>query len=449
MRRIPHLNPRFTRPWWRISLLAKSSVILIVTIGTGRALGAEARRGELQGAPWVRHVIDAEGRGADGTKLADINGDGWLDIASGWEEDGTTRVYLNPGPRGARDAWRKVIVGATPSAEDAVFVDLDGDGNVDVVSSTEGDSRRVFVQWAPARDRLLDPSAWRQDVFPAVAGMTRWMFAEPIQFDGRNGIDLVVGGRRWRESPRSLLGWLEAPPRPRDVAAWKFHPLSDAGWIMTIDITDMDGDGDADILFSDRLEKTRGIYWLENPGADATASGAAWVKHTVGATNVHEVLLLGLGDLDGDGLRDIAAPVALGKTEEQQPDKQSRIAWYRRLDASGARWSEHMVPVPANTGNVKSVAIGDVDLDGRADLVVSCENARGERVGVYWLRADGPAPTAHWKAFDISGAPGIKFDIVRLLDLDGDGDLDVLSNEEQEAGRGLGVMWYENPGRVK
>ena len=48
-------------------------------------------------------------------------------------------------------------------------------------------------------------------------------------------------------------------------------------------------------------------------------------------------------------------------------------------------------------------------------------------------------------AFDISGAPGIKFDLVRLLDLDGDGDLDVLTNEEQEARTGLGVMWYENP----
>jgi hypothetical protein len=41
----------------------------------------------------------------------------------------------------------------------------------------------------------------------------------------------------------------------------------------------------------------------------------------------------------------------------------------------------------------------------------------------------------------------VKFDLVRLLDLDGDGDLDVLANDEQEAGRGLGVLWYENPHR--
>jgi hypothetical protein len=40
---------------------------------------------------------------------------------------------------------------------------------------------------------------------------------------------------------------------------------------------------------------------------------------------------------------------------------------------------------------------------------------------------------------------GIKYDLVHLLDLDGDGDLDVLTNEEKQDEHGLGVFWYENP----
>ena len=48
--------------------------------------------------PWPRHVIDDSLVGADGVRLADVNGDGLLDVASGWEESGLTRVYLNPGP---------------------------------------------------------------------------------------------------------------------------------------------------------------------------------------------------------------------------------------------------------------------------------------------------------------------------------------------------------------
>jgi len=44
--------------------------------------------------PWELHTIDDEGLGADGTRLADANGDGWPEIAAGWEESGDVR-----GPR--------------------------------------------------------------------------------------------------------------------------------------------------------------------------------------------------------------------------------------------------------------------------------------------------------------------------------------------------------------
>ena len=404
-----------------------------------------APNGTLQGKPWPRHPIDDEGRGADGTKLGDLNRDGRPDIVSGWEEDGTSRVYLHPGDAAVRQRWPRVIVGRTPAAEDAVFADLDGDGRLDVVSATEGDSRRILVHWAPAPERLLAAEAWRQESFPMLAGMTGWMFAEPLQVDGRHGTDLVVGGKRMGNQPASILGWLEAPARGRDVAAWVWHPLREMGWTMTIHLEDMDGDGDTDILFSDRRDRARGVHWLENPGAAKARDRAAWTQHPVGATaaSAEQVMLIDVGDIDGDGLRDIVAPVETGRTDPREPNRHSELRWFRRLDASGRRWAEHRIAVPENTGNVKHAAIGDLDGDGRSDLVVSCENATGDRVGVYWLRGDD-VRAERWAAFDISGAPGIKFDLVRLVDLDGDGDLDVLTNEEQENRNGLGVFWYEN-----
>ena len=48
-------------------------------------------------AQWKRHVIDDASKGADGVRLADVNGDGHLDIATGWEQGGVVRVCLNPG----------------------------------------------------------------------------------------------------------------------------------------------------------------------------------------------------------------------------------------------------------------------------------------------------------------------------------------------------------------
>lgn len=46
---------------------------------------------------------------------------------------------------------------------------------------------------------------------------------------------------------------------------------------------------------------------------------------------------------------------------------------------------------------------------------------------------------------ELSGPVGIKYDRLELVDMDFDGDLDALTCEESEGGRGLGVIWYANP----
>src|SRR5262245_39481562 len=99
--------------------------------------------------PWPRHTIDGASRGADGVRLADINGDGRLDITTGWEEGGVIRVYTHPGREKVREVWPAVTVGRVRTPEDAVFTDLDADGAIDVVSSCEGKERTIFFHWAP------------------------------------------------------------------------------------------------------------------------------------------------------------------------------------------------------------------------------------------------------------------------------------------------------------
>lgn len=101
-------------------------------------------------------------------------------------------------------------------------------------------------------------------------------------------------------------------------------------------------------------------------------------------------------------------------------------------------WQQTEVPQPAGTGSGKGVAWGDLNADGKPDLACSCEHS-GNKVGVYGLiRSD-----TGWDFMDISGnQDGTKFDRIELLDLDQDGDLDLLTCEERE---NLGVVWYENP----
>lgn len=378
-----------------------------------------ARGAAVAGTTWTRHTIDDTSEGADGTRLADFDGDGRLDIATPWEQGGVVRVYANPGPQGARAAWPQVTVGRVKSPEDAVLHDLDGDGAPDVVSSAEGDERALFIHWAPTDGaQRRDETKWTTTAIPESAGR-QWLYAAPAQMDGRHGPDLVAAGK----NDEAWIGWFEAPADPRDGAGWRWYPLRKAGWVMSIVNIDMDGDGDLDILYSDRKGESRGVWWLEHPGAEGVTG--EWKHHAIGGLN-REAMFLDTGDIDGDGQFDIAAAVRDGG-----------ILRFTR-GATDLPWTEREIPLPADAGVAKSVTIADVNGDGRSDLVVSAVESKGKH-GVFWL--DG-GEGANWTAHAVSGSPGTKFDRVEALDLDGDGDLDLISSEETEQ---LGVFWYENP----
>ena len=74
---------------------------------------------------WKMHTIDDTSFGADGTKIYDVNRDGYLDIISGWEQGNVARLYLNP--QQVDQDWPFIEVPA-PQVEDALVVDLDEDG---------------------------------------------------------------------------------------------------------------------------------------------------------------------------------------------------------------------------------------------------------------------------------------------------------------------------------
>lgn len=387
------------------------------------------------GTVWKRHIIDNSFSGADGVRLADINGDVLPDIATGWEESGFTKVYLNPGPESVREPWPSVFTGVTPSVEDAFFVDLDADGFYDVVSCTEGANRKVYFSWGPANfDYVLDSARWNTEVLTASDGLMQWMYGVPVQLDGVNGVDIVAGSK----GRDAMIGWFKSPEKARDMAAWQWFPISPATWIMSIIIRDMDGDGDQDIVVSDRKPgATNGVRWLENPGLEDLENGALWKNHFIGGQGV-EVMFMDLGDLDGDGLEDA---IVCERTNQE-------IIFWRRLDASGKNWQEHYVKLPEVVGLAKSVYIDDVNGDGKKDVVVtSYPEENPECEGVVWFSFNESPMEESWHWYHLSGTEGKKFDRLEMRDLDGDGDLDVITCEENfgEDSWGLGLIWYENP----
>lgn len=383
-------------------------------------------------AAWPRHTIDDSLFGADGPRLADANGDGFPDIAVAWEQSGRSRVYLHPGVAGdPRQPWRYVEAGPAPDVEDAVFADLDADGKLDVLSCTDR-HQRVIAHFAP---READ-GAWETREFPvAVVPDHPWMFGVGVDLSGDGLPDPLIGGKSSR-SRVAKVGWLARPADDRrNLTGWTFHSIGEVGWTMTMQVHDFNADGRPDLLLSDRRPDAglQGLRWLENPGTQ----GGVWQNRFIGARN-REVMFADLADLTGD-----AVPEVVVVTHDR------RLFWYQRL--SHEVWRENEIAWPGESvGRIgKSVAVGDLNGDGRADLVVSTEGATG-RVGVFRLSYDKSPHEPEWRWDPVAGLGGEKFDRAVLVDLDRDHDLDVLITEEADnndpGARGLGIVWYENPG---
>ncbi len=404
----------------------------------------------IEAGAWPVYVVDGSSTGAGRFGLTDLDGDGLADIVAGWTGDGAVRLYLNPGGFRAMKPWPAFVLGRHPAPGDAAFANFGDDETTDVVVMSRKSNEPVRLYRAPARrENDVDPARWRTVPLAASVGRGEWTRAVPREVDFRRGIDLVAGGK-------GAIGWFEAPADAWDGNAWAWHPVRPSGWITSLIISDMDDDGDADILAADRAGEGAGAFWLENPGPGPKLAGT-WVEHPIGATG-REVVSLAEADIDGDGRRDVVAAVGRGT-----------LYLFRRLTGSGDAWESHRITLPESSGTVSALSAGDVDLDGRTDLVVLCEPTGdrpaplaakelddateppassviwpedpGATGGLFWISYVGSMNGA-WEGHPIGEASDASGGSIALVDLDDDRDLDVLTSS---GGPGSGITWYDNP----
>ncbi|MAT15022.1 MAG: hypothetical protein CMJ46_07105 [Planctomyces sp.] len=414
-------------------LLLHSAVIFACSNGFGQ---------EWVGEPWRRHTIDNSSRGADGVRLLDVNLDGLADIATGWEEGGEIHVCLNPGKENVKSPWPTIVVGTAAAPEDAVFCDLNSDRRIDVVSCCEGDNRAIYLHYAPPlRSGYENAKLWKTEPLLPSVRRQQWMFCLPVHIDDQNGIDLVAGGK----GPNAAVGWFEAPRRTLRKGDWEWHEMSPVGWLMSLHAIDMDTDGDLDIVLSDRRGVTgreetpegdravrlRGCRWLENPGDRRNQIGK-WESHHMGGER-DEVMFMTPTDFDTNGVWDFFVA-----TRGQE------LLYLRGKPGAPVSYDTIRIPIPPDAGTAKAVAVADLDLDRQLDIAVTCENAEN-KMGVFWMtiRLNEEGTIGQLTPHNISGfEEGIKYDLIEAIDLDQDGDLDLLTCEERD---NLGVIWYENP----
>jgi hypothetical protein len=394
--------------------------------------------------------------------FADFDGDGDLDLAFVSEDDRTDELYLNDGAGRFTDASSRL---STHDVSNALAVlDLDADGAPDLLIGSVG-TDRVLVNDGRGRFRDETAARWPQD------GDSRTQDLELVDVDGDGDLDVAVGN----EGQNQL--YLNRDGRLVDVTESRLPQRADE--TREIRAADVDGDGDFDLLVANvrfLMSDAPQDYLLLNDGSGVFTS-ADRARFPEDARSNFTVQVV---DLDRDGDPDVLAPSTVFARAASEflvlfTDASGHAAVARApdfdvrdTDGDGdldvlVRDGDRSYVFENDGGRLLSAAgqgawadttvLEDVDIDddGKPDAATSnipLTEVSSRRSGGAAAQASEPAAqTQAAEAADAGGAePAIQaraFEI-QPVDVDRDGDVDVLVRRtwymEASAGNYLALL---------
>ena len=215
--------------------------------------------------------------------------------------------------------------------------------------------------------------------------------------------------------------WFEYEDDPRERSSWSRHYISEGGLAGAYDVAvaDLTGDGRMDVAASS-WRTGKQFAWFEN-------CGDRWVKHVIESElpetrTIHAVEIAGSGRMDLVGTASSAG----------------QVVWYENLGGDADRlWRKHIID--SSAGRVIHGNLVDMDGDGGTDFVaaVGVSGKTPEELAVQqvvWYEHEGDPRVSPWTKHVICERFPFGFEAVGV-DLDGDGDLEVVATGGGEEGR--------------
>ncbi|MCC6669622.1 MAG: FG-GAP repeat protein [Planctomycetes bacterium] len=302
--------------------------------------------------------------------LGDVDGDGVPDfLMAGGPDPASTDARVVSGATGRIVHVLASRHGQRIGTHAAGVGDLDGDGSSEYLVSAPGDATRG--QGAGAVFLIAGRSHAIRAVFRGDhAGAELGPVANLRDVDGDGTPDFALGAPGHAHSGTGAGAVWVISGRDRLVLrAYLGSSPGDGQGAAVLAMSDLDGDGVRELAYVAR----RGTF----PGTNARIAvrsgrtGALLWERDVPPTPNPVLALADAGDTDGDGLADLAAG---GST-----DTALRILLLSGRDGSVRQFLTR--PVDASGFGSALAGVGDVDRDGRADLLVGIPRAQG-----------GPAP---------------------------------------------------------
>lgn len=332
--------------------------------------------------------------------IGDIDGDGYLDVVAACElahviyfknpgNSARTARWprIIPSSTTDRGSFIRVFTG-----------DFDKDGRVDIVSANKGAQNpspfdrepRAMSIFSIAGDPLED-TAWREHVLGRVPVPIN---AQPIDLDADGDLDVIGGSRNerriiWFENrSTSGLSFLEhqieidgtsVPESERPASARTVARASVTGF--NLDFADLNNDARLDIVLAEGPDR---LVWLEQP----TAAAGNWKLHPIGTIAPDEVVGFAIADINGDRREDvIAGSYSRGPRDNDGTvtvnDRLGRLAWFEAPADATDTWVRHDIS-RRKRGMFDKFVARDADGDGDVDFFSTRGNSEPYD-GVFWL----------------------------------------------------------------
>ncbi len=362
--------------------------------------------------------LPTSGQWRQGFAVADMNGDGHLDIVHGPPRKGPRHpeIFLGDG-QGHWQYWKVTYPPIKLDYGDVAVADFNGDGHPDLALAMHLTGIRVMVWDGEGGFRLWTEGTDYGD--SAAGGPPRYSARaiRAVDWNGDGRMDLITLG----EGPRLEVQRSEAKIDPDSGAYGPVVYLNqgDGTWVRKdqgtganqvfgddLAVGDLDGDGLPDFVTSSSKMGWKKIVYRHDASGGWTGEAPDPIRDRAYLRSVT------LADFDGDGRLDVG--VAFLSSE--------RDTWRSGIDVllnrGAGRWERHHVFHTDDRDGISALGAGDVDGDGKADLV----SATGKRgVDVFLGRGDGSFSRLVTRQPVLEEAKGCRASDVELADLDGDG----------------------------
>jgi hypothetical protein len=309
---------------------------LAMVVASGHAASQTVRPGDTVGLPRFTRVVLLEetSETSANVSVGDLNGDGHLDLvlAKGRHWPLANRVLLGDG-RGRFPVARD-LGGPPDRTYSARLVDLDGDGDLDVIVSNDApDPKRVHLNDGKGAFRAA-----------STFGRPEWPTRNATVGDlNGDGLPDVIAANRGRNSANYVCLNRGQGRFDADCLAFSHESAT------TIAAADFDRDGSLDLAVPHRDGGQSYVYLGDGKG------GFSDRRRTPFGPPDAAIRVAEAADVNGDKLLDIVAI-------------DERRGVFVFLGRPGGFSSG--VPIAGGTAVPYALTVGDLNLDGRIDLVV-------------------------------------------------------------------------------